>query len=256
VEKGSDRFLRETKRPMNNSEQNDQGIQPLYRDRNWNREERRRNKTEKRNNWFKKRSDSEAVMFVDSTPNEELAKRCRDVFVSHGFNIKVVERNNSTIKRTLVKSNPFKENGCQKMSCNLCNTGSKVNCKTREVVYKITCAGENNEGENCRGIEYVGETSRSMAERFGEHSKMLNSACEATRKKSFLHHHVQSVHNGNVPPLDVTIVGKCVGDPSMRQALEAVTIRREDPMLNRKQEWNNEPRKRKSKQGMTSNTDN
>ena len=35
------------------------------------------------------------------------------------------------------------------------------------------------------------------------------------------------------------------GDASMRQALEAVIIRKEDPPLNRKQEWTNEPRKRK-----------
>ena len=202
-----------------------------------------KNKVEKRRNWYKKRSNAEAVFFVDSTPNEELAKRCRDVFMSYGFNIKVVERNNRTVKDTLVKSNPFKQNGCQK--CELCTTGSKVNCKTRDAVYRISCEGENNQGKHCENIEYVGETSRSLSERYAEHWKMLKSSCELTRKKSFLYHHVQSVHNGQVPHLNVTIVGKCVGDPSLRQALEAVTIRKNDPCLNRKQEWNNEPRKRK-----------
>ena len=139
--------------------------------------------------------------------------------------MKVVERNTNTIKRSLVKSNPFKNRGCQKSSCSVCLRGSVVNCKTRDVVYKISCAGENSQGEKCKGVEYIGETSRSLSERFSEHTKMLNSNCENTRKKSFMHHHVQSVHNGCAPPLSVTIVGKCTGDPSMRQALEAVTWR-------------------------------
>ena len=114
--------------------------------------------------------------------------------------------------------------------------------QSREVVYKISC-GET--GEECKGVDYIGETSRSVAVRFDEHFKMMNSECEATRKKSFIHEHVETVHNGTPPPLNVEILASCVGDPSMRQALEAVVIRKNDPVLNRKQEWTNEPRQRK-----------
>jgi hypothetical protein len=194
----------------------EQGIQPLYRSRGWNREERQKEKEEKRKNWFRRGNDSEAVMFVDATPNEELAKRCRDAFKAQGLKVKVVERTASTVKRTLVKSNPFKKKGCQKPSCNLCKAGTQLNCKSREVVYKISC-GE--KGEECKGVDYIGETSRSIAERFDEHFKMMNSECEATRKKSFIHEHVETVHNGTPPPLNVEILASCVGDPSMRQAL-------------------------------------
>ena len=155
--------------------------------------------------------------------------------------MKVVERNKNTIKNTLVRSNPFKEECCQNPSCSLCDTGSRVNCKSREVVYKITCAGED---ERCKKAIYIGETSRSVAERFEEHRKMLRS--ERTRTKSFLYDHMQLVHNGDPPSLNVKVVASCPGDASMRQALEAVIIRKEDPPLNRKQEWTNEPRKRKS----------
>ena len=77
-----------------------------------------------------------------------------------------------------------------------------------------------------------------------EHSKMLKSSCPSTRKKSFLHQHVHSAHNGEIPPLSFEIFGTYAGDPSLRQALEAVLIRNTDPCLNRKQEWNNEPRKK------------
>ena len=232
---------------------NNDGTQPLYRSRNWNRAERVKNKAEKRSTWFRKGNNAEAVFFVDATPNEELAKRCRDAFSSSGFNIKVVEKNSRTVKRTLVKSNPFKTNNCQRASCELCSTDNKLNCKTRDVVYKISCAGVNNQGKSCEEIDYIGETSRSLAERFTEHSKMINSSCPSTMKKSFLHQHVHSAHNGEIPPLSVEIVGRCAGDPSLRQALEAVLIRKTDPCLNRKQEWNNEPRKRKS---LTSNIKN
>ena len=183
-------------------------------------------------------------MFVEATPNEELARRCKDVIRAQGLKIKVVERTGNTVKRNLVKSNPFKVKGCQRPSCNLCKTEAQLNCKAREVVYKISC-GES--GKECERIEYIGETSRSVAERFDEHCRMMNSTCKATRKKSFIHQHMETVHNGIPPQLDVKILASCAGDPGMRQAIETVMIRREDPVLNRKQEWNNEPRLRKSK---------
>ena len=224
--------------------QDEQGIQPLYRSRNWNREERIKEKERKRKNWFRQNNDSEAVMFVDATPNEELAKRCRDTFKAHGLKVKVVERTARTIKRSLVRSNPFKQKGCQRLSCNVCKLGTQLNCKSREVVYKISCGEKNNE---CKGVDYIGETSRSVSERFDEHLKVMNSECKETRKKSFLHDHVEKIHNGIPPPLNVEILASCTGDPSMRQALEAVLIRKNDPVLNRKQEWTNEPRQRKSR---------
>ena len=107
---------------------------------------------------------------------------------------------------------------------------------------------ENNECNRCEGVEYIGESSRSVAERFTEHAKMIRSENEQTRKRSFLHDHIESTHGGQVPSLEVKILRTCPDDPSMRQALEAVFIRKEDPILNRKQEWTNEPRQRRDKQ--------
>ena len=79
-------------------------------------------------------------MFVPTTLNEELAKRCKSVFESQGLRVKVVERNTNIIKSKLVKSNPFKTKGCHSPSCNLCSTDNHFNCKAREVVYQISCA--------------------------------------------------------------------------------------------------------------------
>ena len=95
--------------------------------------------------------------------------------------MKVVERNTSTVKSTLVKSNPFKEECCRNPSCSLCDTGCRVSCKSREVVYKIMCTGSDG---RCKKAIYVGETSRSVAERFDEHKKMLMSNSEGTESKN------------------------------------------------------------------------
>ena len=47
--------------------------------------------------------------------------------------------------------------------------------------------------------------------------------------------------------LNVKVLASGAGDASLRQALEAIVIRKEDPPLNKKQEWTSEPRKRKIK---------
>ena len=103
----------------------EQGVQPLYRSKEWNADERHRNKA-KKTSWFKKDDSTITVMFVDTTPNRRLATLCEDVFKSQGIKVKVVERTTNTIKRSLVKSNPFKKKECQKDSCELCNSGSDI----------------------------------------------------------------------------------------------------------------------------------
>ena len=50
---------------------------------------------------------------------------------------------------------------------------------------------------------------------------------------------------GQYPPLKFEILKKFPGDPALRQATEAVSIRRNKPKWNGKEEWSNEPRKPK-----------
>jgi hypothetical protein len=56
----------------------------------------------------------------------------------------------------------------KKHVCNYTNTSydikSSINCKTRNVIYKITC-------EKCPTFVYIGETERSFHERFSEHRR-------------------------------------------------------------------------------------
>ena len=229
----------------------EEDIEHLYRSKEWQKEERRKERSRKRNKWYCK-DGSEAVFFVNATPNGELASSCKEVFKRQGIKVKVVEKVSNTIKKSLTKSNPFQVPGCNHTSCKVCGMKNKVNCKTRDVVYRISCKDTNESGEPCEGVDYVGETSRSIAERFSEHYTILNSRHEATRKKSFLFEHMKEKHDGKTPLLEIKLLHRCFADPSLRQAIEAVVIKEEDPLLNRKEEWNNEPRKRKNKKLITS----
>ena len=159
--------------------------------------------------------------------------------------VKVVERSGTSVKRTLVKSNPFKERGCKRPSCEVCALGSEIDCKAREVVYRISCGGVNGNGDLCDGVNYEGETSRSFAERFKGHMGIISNRNPSIRERSFLYDHVEKDHNGEIPPLKVQIIGKFPGDPGLRQATEAVSIRENRPPLNGKEEWTNEPRRRR-----------
>ena len=149
------------------------------------------------------------------------------------------------MKKSLVKSNPFKRSGCTKPTCDVCALDSGIDCKTREVVYRISCAGVNQESIPCSEIDYEGETSRSIGERFQEHVYVMKNGRIQIRKKSFLFDHMEEEHGGVAPPLKLEIVSRCPGDPGLRQATEAVSIRENKPCLNGKDEWTNEPRKRK-----------
>ena len=219
------------------------GEEPLYRNKNWKKVERNAEKQRKKGSWFKG-DGSEAVFFVDATPGSQLAELCQKEFKRAGLKIKVVERSGRSVKRTLVKSNPFKKKGCGRDECQVCALGGEVDCKARGIHYKIWCDGEDAQGNPCVNIDYEGETSRSTECRFGGHMSTLRSKNEQIRQKSFLYDHMWEVHNGEIPPLKIEILGKYPGDPGLRQATEAVSIRQNKPKMNGKNEWTNEPRPR------------
>ena len=103
-------------------------------------------------------------------------------------------------------------------------------------MYKISCDGKKRNNEPCSDISYIGETSRSIGERYNEHMYNIKNKNVRIRQKSFLFDHVQGEHNGQVPPLKLEILRRCPGDPGLRQATEAVCIRDFRPPLNEKDE--------------------
>ena len=106
---------------------------------------------------------------MNATPNQELARECMEVLKKSELKVKVVEKSWQSIKKILSRSDPFKNNKCEKDNCKVCILGGNVNCKMRELVYSISCDGTKSDGNKCTDINYKGETSRSIEERFNEH---------------------------------------------------------------------------------------
>ena len=140
----------------------------MYRSKRWNEEGRREEKRQKAR-WYEK-DGSDATFFVSATPNSELAEECKSIFKKAGVKVKVIEKTGKTMKEVLVKSDPFKEVKCRKNNCEVCLLGDNINCKARDVLYRMSCQGTDKDGNQCKNIHYDGETSRSIAERFKEHS--------------------------------------------------------------------------------------
>ena len=68
-----------------------EGIQPMYRPKNWNLKSRELEKRTKKENWFKKKGE-DTVIFIPATPNSELKKEFDRVIRKGEIKIKVVER--------------------------------------------------------------------------------------------------------------------------------------------------------------------
>jgi hypothetical protein len=180
----------------------------------------------KRKTWYTN-GGYESVMFVDSTPKGELARKCRDLIKEGDFRIRVVEKSGTSIKDKLTKSNPFPKKSCIEGTCNVCSTTNKVNCKIRDTVYKISC-------KVC-GECYIGETARSIEERFKEHIVKYNNRDNT----SVFSQHINEKHGGQHQLLELEILAWCSGDPMLRQVTEATYIHELKPSLNAKEEWGN-----------------
>ena len=209
---------------------------PLYRPREWKRTERLKDKENKKRNWFK-RGGYESVIFIDATPGSQLTRACQRVLNEIGLKIRVVEKSGPSLKRKLVKSNPFPTQPCKTGFCYLCESGSKVKCSKREVVYKIQC-------KTCKGKKgvYIGETSRSIKERLNEHYTKINNMDSS----SVFIQHMKEEHGGLIQELEVKIISTHPTDPTSRQINEAVRIKEEKPDLNAKDEWGNSNAPRKT----------
>ena len=101
----------------------------------------------------------------------------------------------------------------------------------------------------CKGCGecYIGETSRSIGERFAEHCAQHKNLTTG----SVFAPHFKLKHAGLEQDLELKIIRTCAGDAMLRQVTEAVCIAEEKPKLNTKMEWR---RRVMSGDGLTSIT--
>ena len=123
--------------------EDEEGVRPLHRPRDWQEEERRSAKKKKRHSWSSK-GGYIAPLFVPATPGGELAQMLRKTVEEEaepGFKFKVLESGGRTIKSQLQKSNPTATPGCDNLDCLACKDGRGKggSCLKTNIQYELRC---------------------------------------------------------------------------------------------------------------------
>ena len=111
---------------------------PMYRNKNWKKNERIKKKQQSKTKWFKKgKTKYKSTIFVPATPNSTLQKEYSRIIKKHNIEIKVIEKAGRQIKSILQKSDPFKPIKCQDEDCFPCKADNNkhTNCRKGGIVY-------------------------------------------------------------------------------------------------------------------------
>ena len=226
-------------------EEDKMGIKPLFRPRDWKKEERDAMKKDKKLNWYnnekKTKMKYKSVLFVPSTPGgvltKQLKKREAEINRFESNRIKIVEKGGENIESILSKKDPFRKKSCLKDLCPICKScknPEKINivCNTNNVGYQWIC--NTCEERNITKV-YEGETSRSARLRGLEHL----SSYKQKHDDSVLYKHKELEHADEDVEYSMKITG-VFKDALTRQADEAVRIfsRKNHELLNSKSEFN------------------
>ena len=205
------------------------GERPLYREREWRQEERRKEKEKKKVSWFKNKGGQKCdfPLFCPMSPGGRLAniwkKIVEEVRVSSGglVRAKVVEQAGVRISALLVDSSPGEVDQCGKPDCNPCKSGTtkRLSChrSTRGgLVYKTVCdtCGE-------RGLIscYHGRSGRCLYTRQREHQ----IGFEKRKEDNALWKH-KELHHPDEECAFAFQVEKFFQDPSSQGIFEGVSI--------------------------------
>ena len=214
------------------------GEKPLYRDKNWKKQERREFKQKNRLNWYKNDENCKnkvqycTVLFVPVTKGglliKELKKREYEINRFSQTRIKFVEDGGIQLKSFLVQKDPFPTLKCEKQQCFVCRSEKSENlkyaCNSKNAGYRLEC---DTCYKNGKIRVYEGESSRSVrirgAEHWADYRKM--------RPNSVLWKHKENDHKDEDMVVKMKIT-KIFKDPLYRQANS------KGELLNSKSEFN------------------
>ena len=132
-----------------------------------------------------------AVLFVQRTEGgkllREMRKKEEKINKVTEDNIRLVERAGTPLERILVNKNPWAKDRCDGINCGICGESGRSVCLKTGVVYKHTCLLCKADG---KVAIYIGQTSKSLAERAKEHEKALGNKSP----KSHAWNHISECH--------------------------------------------------------------
>ena len=207
------------------------GERPLYRPREWRKEERSRRKEYKKTGWFKNLGgqSNDFALFCPASPGSKLAakwkKELEDVKASSGGLIRgyVAEKSGIPLSSLLFNNQLGESNNCGKADCNPCVRGTTKHLSCRKVskggmVYScncLTCKQAVVEKESW----YHGRSARTLYTRQGEHC----AGYEARKLDNALFKHAQLHHPGENPTFQFQ-AEKFFPDATSAQIYEGVSI--------------------------------
>lgn len=169
--------------------------------------------------------------FINQQTTDEIKRKIKQ----SGLPFRLISTPGMSLKKLFVKSRPLDNPICPRKTCQTCSRSTKPgNCMTSNIIYSMKC-------QNCpltpngEHPQYIGETNRSLHERFTEH---LNNA-KNPNAKSYEHKtmakHFRECHPTETPKLDINILTK-YSKTITRKVQEALLINRNNPELNAKSE--------------------
>ena len=161
--------------------------------------------------------------FVD----DSLSRKVSSAVKASNLPLRVAWKSGKTLSDVLTRS-ALEPPPCPagKRPCNSCQAGLKGKCHTKNVVYLITCLLCSSSPPN----SYIGETKRSVRERFNEH---LRDAKNKT-KNTPLGEHILKMHTSDTitsGSFKVSILQICKDVAELKIA-ESIHIRNQRPSLN------------------------
>ena len=196
-----------------------------------------------------KKDPAKTVMFVEYTPQGALAKRLREVAQRLesivGFGIKIVEKTGLPLVSQF-PSDTWDGTPCGRGDCITCIQGAEEipPCTKQSMVYENVCLACNKGARSKEQVVqanieipsiYVGESSRSIKERGGEHW----AAFRSKNQDSHILKHQMMIHPGEEPEF-ILRISSFYKTALERQVGEAVRIRRrggQGAVLNSKAEF-------------------
>ena len=178
---------------------------PLYRPREWNREERDRRKKLQKVAWYR---PAETVLFVPPSHRSELANKLAEETSNSRWRIRVVERAGRSLKQQLTSSDPLSTRDCGRHNCFVHSSGGKGDCRKPSVLYRHVCqAPQCTQGGKVVGR--WGETGHNAFVRGKKHLDALKTAREKPGKAdqdNGLVTHYMDCHMGEDPQFKMDVV--------------------------------------------------